>query len=135
MKALDTSILLALLEGDPAARDLIGQLRGEEIVTTEVNFLELSVLSLKGHPRTRSSRRKTLDRLRRKITVLPIDSTAVELARRGVEMRDRRAPLQVLAMLGALEAKGCEELFTHDPAIDGSKWSLRVTCLTNRIPK
>jgi predicted nucleic acid-binding protein len=52
MKALDTPVLLAILEGVPAARDLLRRLKGSELATTEANLLELTLLASAG-PRGR----------------------------------------------------------------------------------
>lgn len=118
MKGLDTSVLLALLEGDRGTRNLLTRLRGIELATTEINLLELSYLAARAPPRTRAARREVLDRLRRKITVLSIDSRAVDQAGRRLGKGSEKTPPHVLAMLGALESSGCDELFTHETAID-----------------
>ncbi|HEY1197703.1 MAG TPA: PIN domain-containing protein [Thermoplasmata archaeon] len=135
MKGLDTSVLLALLEGERGARDLLIRLRGVELATTEVNLLELSYLTAHGPPRIRVARREALDRLRRKITVLPIDGRAVEQAGRRLGKGSEKTPPHVLAMLGALEASGCDELFTREPAVDPAKWRFRITHVTYRGTK
>lgn len=122
MKALDTSLLLALLEGLPGSRELLRQLRGEELATTEVNFLELEYLVARGPERHRRSRRDAIMRLRRKITVLPVDARAVEACARRLNKGAETAPPLVSAMLGALEAAGCSELLTHDPIPTTGKW-------------
>lgn len=106
MKGLDTSVLLALLEGDRRTLNLLARLRGVELATTEVNLLELSYLAARGPPKVRVARREALDRLRRKITVLPIDGRAVEQAGRRLGKGSEKTPPHVLAMLGALEANG-----------------------------
>jgi predicted nucleic acid-binding protein len=131
MKALDTSVLLALLEGDAGARDLLRRLRGSELATTEVNLLELGYLAARGSARSQGARRETLDRLRRKITVLPIDGRAVEQAARRLGKGSERTPPHVLAMLGALEANGCDELLTHEVGLDAGKWRFKITRLAH----
>ncbi len=135
MKGLDTSVLLALLEGDRGARELLTRLRGTELATTELNLLELSYLAGRGHSGSHTTRRETLDRLRRKISVLPIDARAVEQAGRRIGKGSERTPPHVLAMLGALEANGCDELFTHEAALDSSKWRFKITRVTHRSTK
>jgi len=135
MKALDTSVLLALLEGDRSAVDLVRKLRGVEVATTEANLLELSFLAGHGSPRVRSRRREVLDRLRRKVTVLPIDARAVAEAQ-GEILRGEAPPSPLLAgMLGALEAAGCDELYTSDPREYRGHWRFRITRFTRRAPK
>ena len=127
MKALDTSVLLALLEGDNSARDLVRRLRGVEVATTEANFLELTFIVARGPVRARRRRRDSLDRLRRKLTVLPIDFRSVSAAERRV-LKVGAPPTPLLAgMLGALEAAGCDELFTTDPPDCGDCWGFKVT--------
>jgi predicted nucleic acid-binding protein len=135
MKALDTSVLLSLLEGDPSARDLLKRLRGVELATTEVNLLELGYLAARGPARSHAGRRETLERLRRKLTVLPIDGRAVEQAARRLGKGSERTPPHVLAMLGALEANGCDELLTQEPAVDGGKWRFKITRIAHRGTK
>jgi predicted nucleic acid-binding protein len=132
MKAFDTPILLALLEGDPAVRGLVKRLRGIELATTEANLLELALISAQGPGRARSARRDSLDRLRRKLTVLPIDAHAVDRASRHVGKKVGRLSPHLLGMLGALEASGCDELFTSDPVSELGDWKLKVSRVTER---
>ena len=127
MKALDTSALLALLEGDPRLRTLLRRWRGEEIATTEANLLELTFLAANGAARGRTQRLAALGRLRRRLTVLPIDSRAGEEAGRRVERGGPTPPPSVLGMLAALEASGCEELLTDEPRLLVGKWSFKIT--------
>lgn len=135
MKAFDTSILLALLEGDHGARDLTRKLKGTEIATTEANLLELAHLAGRGPPRSRPRRREALDRLRRKLTVLPIDHRAVlEAERRVTKDAPTISPI-VAGMLGALETAGCDELFTTDPQECGGRWRFKVTRFARRVSK
>jgi len=135
MKAFDTSVLLALLEGDRSAKELLRKLKGVEVATTEMNMLELVYLAARGPARNRGHRREALDRLRRKVTVLPIDSRAVSEAERRVVKGDTpRSPL-LSGMLGALETAGCDELFTTDPQDCGGRWRFDVTRFTRHNPK
>jgi predicted nucleic acid-binding protein len=130
MKALDTSVLLALLEGESGVRELLRRLHGVEIATTEANLLELAYLATRGPERHRVARRDAIARLRRKITVLPIDARAVDATTHHLGKGGEGAPPLVGAMMGALEASGCEELLTLDPPPEMGKWKVRV----NRIP-
>ena len=135
MKALDTSVLLALLEGDRSARELVRKLRDVEVATTEVNLLELTYLAARGPPRARNRRREAIERLRRKITVLPVDARAVSEAQGGV-LRGEGPPVPlVAAMLGALEAAGCDELFTSDPSECRGRWRFHLTRFSRRTTK
>jgi predicted nucleic acid-binding protein len=135
MKALDTSVLLAFLEGDRSARDLLRKLRDVEVATTEANFLELAYLAAHGPPRTRARRRETLARLRRKLTVLPIDPRAVAEAENAVLRGEAPAAPLLAGILGALEAAGCDELFTTDPRECRGRWRFQITRFTRRTPK
>ncbi len=135
MKALDTPILLGILEGEPSCRALLKRLRGIEVATTEANLLELGYIAAQGSPRSQAARRASLERLRRKLTVLPIDSRAVELATAHVARSGTRPPPLVTAMLGALEAAGCDELFTRERPETLGKWRLRVSNATRTNPK
>jgi len=135
MKALDTSVLLALLEGEPTARDLVRRLRGVEVATTEGSFLELAYLAHQGPARARARRREALGRLRRKLTVLPIDSRAVAEAEACVFRGNAPASPLLSGMLGALEAAGCDELFTSDPQACRGRWRFQVTRFSRRKPK
>lgn len=135
MKALDTSVLLALLEGDRSARDLVRKLRGVEIATTEGNLLELALLASQGPPRSRSHRREAIERLRRTTTVLPIDQRAVGEAERHVMKGEGTSSPVVAGMLGALEAAGCDELLTSDPEECSGHWRFKVTRFNRHNPK
>ena len=133
MKGLDTSILLGLLHGDPAVRALLRRLEDVELATTEANLIELAWVASRGGAGGRH-RREAVERLRHKITVLPIDRVAVDrvsqqLARRGVSI-----PLSVAAMLGAFESASCDELFTRE-AGDFGKWRLKITHISRSRPK
>lgn len=130
MKALDTGVLLALLEGSARARDLVRRLRGAEIATTEANLLELTLLAVATPPRTRTRRLDALDRLRQRLTVLPIEGRASQEAGRRAPRGGERISPTVLAMLGALQSAGCEELLTDDPRSIGGDWSFRVRRVT-----
>jgi predicted nucleic acid-binding protein len=135
MKALDTSVLLALLEGDRSARDLVRKLREVEVATTESNFLELAYLAAHGSSRMRARRKETLARLRRKLTVLPIDSRAVAEAEGSILKGDGPNSPLVAAMLGALEAAGCDELFSSDLQECRGRWRFRLTRFTRHRSK
>jgi len=135
MKAFDTSVLLALLEGDRSAKELAHKLRGVEVATTEANLLELAFLAGKGSPRGRSRRREALDRLRRKVTVLPIDFRAVAEAERRASKGEGPSMPLLAGMLGALETAGCDELFTSDPQECAGQWRFKVVKFTRHSTK
>ena len=127
MKALDTGVLLSLLEGDQPAREFLRRLRGVELVTTEVNLLELSYLAARGSARHRGRRRQTLSRLRRKLTVFPIDSRAIEESSRRLARGLWGPTPWIEAMVGALCANGCEELYTTAGSPDLGPVPFKVT--------
>lgn len=126
MKALDTGILLALLQGSPKARELVRRLRGTELATTEANLLELAFLAASAPPRGRSSRFVALDKLRQRLTVLPLDARAVHAANDGVAGAADRISPTAAAMMGALQAAGCQELITDEPKGIGGSWTVRL---------
>jgi hypothetical protein len=112
MKGLDTPLLVRLLRGDPSVRTLIRHLQGEEIATTEWNILELEVLARSDPTPGRERRRAAIDKLRRRLTVVPIDQRAVESVAGLRHGTPESSSLAVTAMLGALESRGCTEWFT-----------------------
>jgi len=135
VKALDSSVLLALLEGEAGAREIQRRLRGVEVATTEANLLELAYIAAQGPERHRGARKEALTRLRRKITILPIDGRASETAAHHIGKGAEAAPPLVSAMMGALEASGCDELLTLEPPASIGKWRVRVTRISLHHPK
>lgn len=129
MKALDTSVLLAILEGNPAARNLVRRLKGIELATSEINLTELAVVAIIQGERRRAARLASLDRLRRTLTVLPIEAagTREAIAHAGGGGASGPASAAMLASLGAFEAAACDEMFTSDPAAIRGKWHFKVT--------
>jgi predicted nucleic acid-binding protein len=135
VKALDTPVLLALLEGNPRTRQLLRQWRGEEVATSEANLLELALIAARGPARERIQRTSALGRLRRRLTVLPIDSrTGEEMLRRSERGLTASSPT-VFAMLCALETSGCEELVTEDPRQLPGKWRFKISKFTRAQTK
>lgn len=136
MKGLDTSVLLALLRGDRSAREVLSRLGGVELATTEINLLELHSVAAKGKPGGRVARREVVNRLHQKMTVLPIGNRAVEQASRQLYARNAMNLPHVIAALGALEANGCDELFTYDRnLVNSGKWRFKITVLKHRATK
>lgn len=126
MKGLDTSALLEILEGTPLAKKELRRLRGQELATTEGNFLELTCLAARGSKRVQQARQEALARLRRRLTVLPLEGRGSEQAVRRVSAEGVDLPPLLLGSLGAFEAAGCEELLTGDPSGIRGKWSFRT---------
>jgi PIN domain len=134
MKALDTTILLGLLQGNPAVRDQLRRFRGAELATTEANLIELAWLAGSAPRKVRAARLAALGRLRQRLTVLPIDARASEeVAKRAG--RGLPPSTGLLGMLGALESCGCEELYTDRPDLLGTGWSFEVRKLPVGHPK
>jgi predicted nucleic acid-binding protein len=128
MKALDTPVLVALLHGGRGARELLRRLRGLEVATTELNLLELHAIVARGPTKGRARRTEGIERLRRGLTVLAYDAKAASrLSRRGDREGTGGAPPLVLGALATLEASGCDELITIDPASIPGKWQFRVS--------
>lgn len=134
MKALDTSLLLGLLEGDPRVRATLRRWRGMEIATTEANLLELYTIAWCVPGRRGAARVSALERLRRHLTVLPLDSRSVEMASGRVPKDNPATPL-MLGMLTALEANGCDELATERPSEIPGRWAFRVSSHLKPIRK
>ena len=126
MKALDTGVLLALLEGSSRAREQIRRVKGVELATTEANLLELAYLAGNAPPKARAGRLAALERLRQRLTVLPIDArSGREAAARVARSSPGIRPTTAL-MLGALQAAGCEELLTDGSRPVTGDWGLRI---------
>jgi predicted nucleic acid-binding protein len=116
VKALDTTVLLSFLRGSPSARAIIRSLSGEEIATTEVNLYELEAIARQDSGPGRERRLAALDRLRRKLTVLPVDESAVRAGLHHLRGHSGRGALPLVDLiLGTLEANGCSEWITTRP--------------------
>jgi predicted nucleic acid-binding protein len=116
MKGLDTPVLLDILEGRPSARKLLRRLAGEEICTTEANLLELESIARRERGGSLDRRLAAVERLRRGLTVLPLDERATRTA--ASRMRGVSQGVSGLGWLifGALETNGCGEWFTRKGA-------------------
>jgi predicted nucleic acid-binding protein len=127
VKAVDTGVLLAFLQGSTKARDLVRKSRGTELATTEANLLELAYCAGASSGRGRASRLAAIERLRQRLTVLPLDARGAREAITRVGRSPGGLAPTVALMLGALEAAGCEELWTDDPRAVSGNWRFRVT--------
>jgi predicted nucleic acid-binding protein len=137
MRALDTPVLLRLLRGDPTARALARKIGAEELATTEINLWELTVLATEDRRPGRERRLEAIERLRRKLGVLPVDAAALAAAtRRRREATDRGETPSVALMIAALVGHGIEELITTR---ESRPWSasvgLRIVYLEEIAPK
>jgi hypothetical protein len=108
MKGLDTPVLLAILHEEPYAKGLIRDLRGEELATTELNFLELEGLAALSSRFNRGVRRTVLANLRHRLSVLPIAGRAG----RETNWDTRRSSLVENVIWGTMEAHRCDEWIT-----------------------
>lgn len=133
MKGIDTPVLLAILEGGTAAKTLLHRLRGVEVATTEANMLELTLIASRGPPRARVSRLRALDRLRRRVTVLPIDSGAVGAAASHLSKGEN--PLGPTAMAGAFDRAGCDEVYVSESFPLSGKWRFHVIKFSSQSGK
>ena len=130
MKAVDSGALTGILEGDSRMRVMFHRLRGVEIATTEISMIELSVRAHQASSKNRAARLRTLEKLRRKITVLPVDDRAGLEASRRIGKREQVTQPYRIAELAALEVNQCDELFTYDKSLPGSgKWRFKITVL------
>jgi predicted nucleic acid-binding protein len=109
VKALDTPVLLDILRGGPAARVFLKAVGPEELATTEINLWELGVLAVQDRSRGSEARLTALERVRRKLLVLPVDPAstraAIRLRSKGPPGRPPRSEL----IAGVLEAHGVSE--------------------------
>ena len=112
MKALDTPVLLELLRGRSGVGPILKSLEGDELATTEINLFELDAIARAGPRHGRDQRRAAIDRLRRKLTVLPVDARAVQAAGALSAGRVHEATSSEWLMLGAASAYGCSEWIT-----------------------
>lgn len=115
MKGLDTPVLLEILHGTPASRRLLKSLQGEELATTELNMFELYHVASQAAKSARTARLKAVVALRRRISVLPITSAAVDEVGRvaaGRPLAGGYGPL----VWAALAAAGCGEWITTKTA-------------------
>jgi predicted nucleic acid-binding protein len=113
MKGLDTPVLLGLLEGAPKARALVWALADEELATTEVNLFEIELLGRREKSPGRARRMQALERLRRRLTVLPIDEETTRRAAAIAASARQTASEGTWLCVGAAEAHGCTEWITN----------------------
>jgi predicted nucleic acid-binding protein len=136
MKGLDTPVLLALLEGSPKPRALVRALAGEELATTEVNLFEIELLGRRDKSPGKERRMQALERLRRKLTVLPIDEETTRRAAAIAASARQAAPEGTWLCLGAAEAHGCSEWITSAAGTPpASSARIKITIIERWKPK
>lgn len=132
MKVLDTPLLLDLLRGRTDVRTLLGQAKGEELATTELNLYELEVLARSGPRAGRDRRLAALQRLRRKLTVLPIDERACQTAAIAQAAHPRGGSSVEWLMLGAAKSAGASAWWTVPKEAPGPLEGLEVVHIGKR---
>jgi predicted nucleic acid-binding protein len=128
MKGLDTPVLVSILQGEPRAKMLLRRLRGEELASSELNFLELEFLVGRAAGPTQPRRRIAVGRLRRGLTILPLDGRASEKLPEISRRKEARGlnPL-VVGALACFAAYGCDELVTSDQRLLAGRWPFKAT--------
>ena len=135
MRGLDTPALLVLLTGGPGAHRLAEGALGNELVTTAANIFELEVLA-RQRPGGRSARLAALDRLRHRLTILPLDAEGARRAAQLVSEARGAAVQRDALILAAFEQHGVLEMATSDPARFGPLRSrVKVVGIDKRAPK
>lgn len=112
MKGLDTPVLLEILEGRASTKKLLAHLEGEEVGTTELNLFELAAIARNLGTSGLERRLAAVDRLRRGLTVLPLDDRASRVAAAKWRAGGQGLSDATWLVFGALEANGCTEWIT-----------------------
>ncbi len=135
MKGLDTPILLRLLRGEPKVVALLRTWRSEELATTSVNLLELELIARADPSPGRDKRLAALDRLRRKLTILPFDEAAALEGAAAPRPIGGSPTAPSLMILGALLAGRCSEWVTLAEADFPRVPGLKVTTIPSPTSK
>ena len=114
MKGLDTGALLAFLTGREEARAVLDGEDPRELAVSEVTLFELEVLA-RSRPTLRRRRQAALERLRSRLTVLPIDARASRRAAEIVSGAKGGLDLLDALSIGALEVNGASAMLSSDP--------------------
>ena len=127
MKGLDTPVLLGLLHCSRPTAELLRTLEGEELVTTELNLAELTTIVGRGGPRRRKEHLPALERLRRRLTVLPVDRKAIELLGLRAPQIRTAAELHTGLLMATFEAAGCAQVLTASGSrLGGTPWKVKI---------
>ena len=135
MIGLETPVLVHLLEGGRWSGALLQRLRGQEVATTEVNLFELGALAeAPGAAKRSAARRGAVEMLRKRLTVLPIDS-ATSKAAHAMAVKDLRGLAEgTVLVLGALHAAGCREVIVDGRSYPRTAGPVRLTQLGSLSP-
>jgi predicted nucleic acid-binding protein len=112
MKALDASVLVALLRGRPEAKALLRSLHGEELCAPQLVLVELEALARLDASPGLERRLAAVEKLRRRLTVLPIEEKGAQIAAKILGAHPRNASLSAALTAGALEAQHVGEWIT-----------------------
>ncbi len=127
MKGLDSSAILSLLHGQAAVTKAVRAWAGEEIATSEMCLIELTAIALRQPPKVRAARMQALERLRRRVTVLPVDHRTQTALASHPEAGATQGALASSIVLATLEAAGCDEVLTTERArLSRGRWRLKV---------
>ncbi len=133
MKGLDTPVLLALLAGRASARALFEGKAEEELCTTEINLFELEAIARASPSGGRARRLAALERLRHRITVLPLDDRGAKAAALLASTNPAGVSSTGCLVAGCFLANGASELVTTEGAgIPATVSGVKVTLLRNR---
>jgi predicted nucleic acid-binding protein len=116
VKGLDTPVLLEILEGRPSAQKLLQEFSGEEVGTTELNLFELAAIARSLGAPGLERRLAAVERLRRGLTVLPLDDRASRAAASKWRGKGQGLSDATWLVFGALAANGCTEWITSRSA-------------------
>jgi predicted nucleic acid-binding protein len=126
MIGLDTTFLIDFLRGYPPAVSEMAELKGQSIVTTQINVYEVLV----GLNLTSASQKHfdALYGLLNKVTVLTLDAQSTALAARlfGERMRrGERVEQNDCIIAGILKSRDCRKIVTRN-AVDFRKLGFEV---------
>jgi predicted nucleic acid-binding protein len=130
MKGLDTPVLLGLLRGESRVTSLLRKWEAEELCTTTINLFELETLARAGRVPGRERRLASLERLRRKLTILPVDEKSAKVAaQEAAKAEGSTASAPNWLILGALLTAGCSEWITTREARFPVAPGIKTSCL------
>lgn len=136
LRGLDTPVLLALLRGEGRVSSYLRKWEAEELCTTVVNLFELETIARADRSPGRERRLAALERLRRKLTVLPVDERSARLGAQEAAKGDpASAPPGTWLILGALIAAGCSEWISTREARFPASADLRIVILGDHRTK
>ena len=112
MKALDTPVLLGILRAERPAGEALSSLQHDELATPEVCLMELEAIARMDRSPGREKRLAAVERLRRRVTVLPLTEKGSRAASTILARRPHALSSNDALVLGIAESHGCSELIT-----------------------